>query len=71
MKGFIKGDQIKRDEKVEAYNTRGVDGKLMKKIVVRKPVLMRQLCLQWRVWADNMYFCIYGTVTIFLVAQTV
>jgi hypothetical protein len=47
MKGFIKGDQIKADEKIGAYNTHGVDEKLMKKILVGNPILMRQLWLQW------------------------
>jgi hypothetical protein len=55
MKGFIKDDQIKRDEKVGAYNTHGVDDKLTKKMLVGKPVLMRQLWLQWRVWAHKMH----------------
>jgi hypothetical protein len=46
VKGLIKGDQIKREEKEGAYNTHGVDDKLMKKILVGNPVLMRQFWLQ-------------------------
>jgi hypothetical protein len=60
MKGFIKGDQIKGDEKIGSCNTHGVDEKLMKKILVGKPILMRQLWLQWRVWADNIIYLWYS-----------
>jgi hypothetical protein len=56
MKSFIKDGQIKGDEKVGKYNTYGVDEKFIKTILIRKSILTRQLCLQWREWADICLF---------------
>jgi hypothetical protein len=60
MKSFIKDGQIKGDEKVGEYNTYGVDEKFIKKIfLIGKCILMRQLCLQWREWADIICLFMY------------